>query len=176
MSTLFIIYTFVALVCFFQIIILTYEATRQKRQIERLQSKCEYLSKQVESLIKIADKSSEIDHLVKDRLDNVKDRFDNISDTLDLYKKLVDSLNDEQVKLNLRVQHLEMLNSNGATLTDKYDTLNPSGVMYKTDKYSNPHPYDSLYPNGNMYKTNGVENNQNISNDNPETINFTKEE
>lgn len=128
MNTLFIIYTFVALVCFFQIIILTCEATRQKRQIERLQSKCEYLSKQVESLIKIADKSSEIDHLVKDR-------FDNISDTLDLYKRLVDSLNDGQAKLNLRVQHLEMLNSNSGTLTDKYDPLNPSKIFYDTNTH-----------------------------------------
>ena len=132
MNTLFIIYTFVALVCLFQIIILSCEATRQKHQIEKLQGRGEYLSEQVESLVKIADKSSEIDHLVKDRLDNVKDRFDNISDTLDLYKKLVDSLNNEQAKLNFRVQHLEMLNSNGATLTDKYDPLNPSGVMYDT--------------------------------------------
>jgi len=117
MNTLFIIYTFVTLVCFFQIIVRTCEATRQKRQIEELQDRCEYLSKQIKSLIKIADKSSEIDHLIKDRLDNVKDRFDNISDTLDLYKRLVDSLNDGQAKLNFRVQHLEMLNSNGGTLT-----------------------------------------------------------
>lgn len=35
-TLLFIIYTFVALVCLFQIIILTCEATRQKRQIEEL--------------------------------------------------------------------------------------------------------------------------------------------
>lgn len=78
MNTLFIIYTFVTLVCLFQIIILTCEATRQKRQIEELQNRCEYLSKQVESLVKIADKSAEIDHIVKDRLDN-------LSDLLDLY-------------------------------------------------------------------------------------------
>lgn len=134
-TLLFIIYTFVTLVCFFQIIVLTCEATRQKRQIEELQGRCEYLSKQIESLVKIADKSSEINHLVKDRLDNVKDRFDNISDTLDLYKKLVDSLNDEQAKLNFRVQQLEMLNSNGATLTDKYDPLNPSKVFYDTNTH-----------------------------------------
>ena len=141
MSTLFIIYTFVAFVCLFQIIILTCEATRQKHQIEELQGRCEYLSKQVESLIKIADKSSEIDHLVKDR-------FDNISDTLDLYKRLVDSLNDGQAKLNFRVQHLEMFNSS-ATLTDKYDPLNPSDVMY-------------------VYDTQ-------VITDKPETIDFTEE-
>lgn len=149
MNTLFIIYTFVTLVCLFQIIILTCEATRQKRQIERLQGKCEYLSKQIKSLIKIADKSAEIDHLVKDRLDNVKDRFDNISDTLDLYKRLVDSLNDEQAKLNFRVQHLEMLNSS-ATLTDKYDPLNPSKVFYDTNTHV-------------------------VCDSKPETINFTDE-
>lgn len=156
MNTLFIIYTFVALVCLFQIIILTCEATRQKRQIEELQDKCEYLSKQVESLIKIANKSSEIDHLVKDRLDNVKDRFDNISDTLDLYKRLVDSLNDGQAQLNFRVQQLEadrtrlnnlewhVTNLNALhkveiypTSTDKYDPLNPSGVMYDTQVITN---------------------------------------
>ena len=73
MNTLFIIYIFVALVCFFQIIVLICDATRQKRQIEELQDRCEYLSKQVESLVKIADKSSEIDHLVKDRFDNISD-------------------------------------------------------------------------------------------------------
>lgn len=133
MNTLFIIYTFVTLVCLFQIIILTCEATRQKRQIERLQSKCEYLSKQVESLIKIADKSSEIDHLVKDRLDN-------ISDTLDLYKRLVDSLNDEQAKLNFRVQQLEMLN--GAAPTDKYHPLNQIGVVYDTVSTDRFEPID----------------------------------
>lgn len=121
MNTLFIIYTFVALVCLFQIIILTCEATRQKHQIKELQDRCEYLSKQVKSLIKIANKSSEIDHLVKDR-------FNNISDTLDLYKKLVDSLNNGQAQLNFRIQQLEMLN--GRTLTDKYNPLNPSDVMY----------------------------------------------
>lgn len=140
MNTLFIIYTFVTLVCLFQIIILTCEATRQKRQIEELQGRCEYLSKQVESLVKIADKSSEIDHLVKDRLDNVKDRFDNISDTLDLYKKLVDSLNDGQAKLNLRVQHLEMLN--GAAPTDKYHPLNQIGVVYDTVSTNRFEPID----------------------------------
>lgn len=133
MNTLFIIYTFVALVCLFQIIILTCEATRQKRQIERLQSKCEYLSKQVESLIKIADKSAEIDHLVKDR-------FDNISDTLDLYKRLVDSLNDGQAKLNLRVQHLETLN--GAAPTNKYDPLNQIGVVHDTVSTDRFEPID----------------------------------
>lgn len=139
MNTLFIIYTFVALVCLFQIIVLTCEATRQKRQIEELQDRCEYLSKQVESLIKIADKSLEIDHLVKDRLAN-------LSDLLDLYKRLVDSLNDGQAQLNFRVQHLETLNSS-ATLTDKSDPLNPSGVMYDTQVITNK----------------------------PETINFTEE-
>lgn len=109
-TLLFIVYTFVSLVCLFQVIILTCEATRQKRQIEELQGRCEYQSEQIESLVKIAGKSSELNHLVKDR-------FDNISDTLDLYKKLVDSLNNEQAKLNFRVQHLEILNSNGGTLT-----------------------------------------------------------
>lgn len=142
MSTLFIIYTFVALVCLFQIIILTCEATRQKRQIEELQGRCEYLSKQVESLVKIADKSAEIDHIVKDRLDN-------ISDTLDLYKKLVDSLNDGQAQLNFRVQQLEMLNSN-VTLTDKYDPLNPSKIFYDTNTHV-------------------------VCDSKPETINFTEE-
>ena len=140
MNTLFIIYTFVTLVCLFKIIILTCEATRHKRQIERLQGRCEYLSKQVESLVKIADKSAEIDHLVKDRLDNVKDRFDNISDTLDLYKKLVDSLNNGQAKLNFRVQHLETLN--GAAPTDKYDPLNQIGVVHDTVSTDRFEPID----------------------------------
>jgi hypothetical protein len=168
MNTLFIIYTFVALVCLFQIIILTCEATRQKRQIEKLQSKCEYLSKQVESLIKIADKSSEIDHLVKDRLDNVKDRFDNISDTLDLYKRLVDSLNNEQAKLNFRVQQLEMLNSNGATLTDV-----KGGCPYTSNGLcSNPFHDCIGCPN---HGTSGVitTTSQQLP---PEAIHFTKEE
>lgn len=152
MNTLFIIYTFVALVCLFQIIILTCEATRQKHQIEELQGRCEFLSKQIESLVKIADKSAEIDHIVKDRLDN-------ISDTLDLYKRLVDSLNDGQAQLNLRVQHLEMLN--GTTLTDKYESLNDI-LLYKTNEVGK-----GIYPT--------CEDNQNISNSNPETINFTEE-
>lgn len=90
MNTLFIIYTFVSLVCLFQIIILTCEATRHKHQIDAL------------------------------------------SNELDLYKRLVDSINDGQAQLNSRVQQLEMLNSNGGTLTDKYNPLNPSGVMYDT--------------------------------------------
>lgn len=142
MNTLFIIYTFVALVCFFQIIILTCEATRHKRQIEELQDRCEYLSKQIKSLIKIADNSSKIDDINEDRLGN-------ISDTLDLYKRLVDSLNDEQAKLNFRVQQLEMLNSN-VTLTDKYDPLNPSKVFYDTNTHV-------------------------VCDSKPETINFTEE-
>lgn len=143
MNALFIIFIIVAFVVFVslsQIIVLTWEATRQKRQIEELQDRCKYLSKQVESLIKIADKSAEIDHLVKDRLDNVKDRFDNISDTLDLYKRLVDSLNDEQAKLNFRVQHLETLN--GAAPTNKYDPLNQIGVVHDTVSTDRFEPID----------------------------------
>ena len=111
MNTLFIIYTFVAFVCLFQIITLTCEATRQKRQIEELQGRCKDLKVFIDSLNEIAKSSLKIDHIVKERLDN-------ISDTLDLYKALYDALNDGQAQLNSRVQQLKMLNSNDATLTD----------------------------------------------------------
>lgn len=157
MNTLFIIYTFVALVCLFSDIILTCEATRQKHQIDELQGRCEYLSKQVESLVKIADKSSEINHLVKDRLDN-------FSDTLDLYKKVYDSFNDAYAQLNFRVQQLEMLNSNGAVLTGEYDPNNPPSILL----HKNNEVEKGIYPT--------CEDNQNISDSKPETITFTKED
>jgi len=98
--------------------------------------------KHFDKVLKVYEDSLEVDKIVRDRLDN-------FSDTLDLYKKVCDFLNDAYAQLNFRVQQLEMLNSS-ATLTDKYDTLNPSGVMY-------------------VYDTQ-------VITDKPETIDFTKEE
>ena len=65
---------------------------------------------------------------------------------LDRYKTLVDVHNGELAVLNFRVQQLKKLNtklkklnSNGATLTDKYDPLNPSKVFYDTNTHVDCH-------------------------------------
>ena len=105
MNTIFIIYTFVTLVCFFQIIILTCEATRQKRQIEEL---------------------------IRDiqLLEGTQERF---SEQLMKMNELNQRLNNlEWHVTNLNALHkVEVY----PTSTDKYNPLNPSKVFYDTNTH-----------------------------------------
>lgn len=113
--------------------------------------------------------------LIHEIVNLVDSKTKDLNAKVDIVKSLYDSLDDGQAQLNRRVQHLEMLNSNGGTLTDV-----KGGCPYTLNGLCGNPFHDCIgCPNhgtsGVYHGTSGVMNDT-VSTDRFEPIDFTKEE